>query len=109
MFVFKIKKLRIEKNLSIYRLSKITKLSHSYLSELENNKVFNPSLATMYKIARSLDTSIDNLFYTTFDIEDLKQEMYKRIDKYGINSKEALEVSQIIDLLINIKMKELDN
>jgi len=48
------------------------------------------------------------LFYTTFDIDDLKQEMYRRIDEYGINSKEVLEVSQLIDLLINIKMKELD-
>lgn len=31
--------------------------------------------------------------------------MYRRIDEYGIDSKEALEVSQVIDLLINIKMK----
>ena len=31
--------------------------------------------------------------------------MYRRIDEYGLDSKEALEVSQVIDLLINIKMK----
>ena len=31
--------------------------------------------------------------------------MYRRIDEYGIDSKEVLEVSQVIDLLINIKMK----
>lgn len=108
MFVFKIKELRLKRNITIYRLSKITKLSHSYLSELENNKVFNPSLATMYKIAKCLNVSIEDLFYTIADIEELKQEMYKRIDKHGINSKEALEVSQLIDLLINIKMKGLD-
>ena len=31
--------------------------------------------------------------------------MYLRIDEYGIDSKEVLEVSQVVDLLINIKMK----
>ena len=31
--------------------------------------------------------------------------MYRRIDEYGLDSKEVLEVSQVIDLLINIKMK----
>lgn len=69
MFVFVIRNVREKRNMSLYRLVKLTGLSYSYLSELENNKVFNPSLKTMYKIAN------------------------------------ALEVSQIIDLLINIKMK----
>ena len=32
--------------------------------------------------------------------------MYRRIDEYGRNSKEVLEVSQVIDLLINIKMNK---
>ena len=32
--------------------------------------------------------------------------MYRRINKYGIDSKEVLEVSQVIDLLINIKMNK---
>ena len=45
------------------------------------------------------------MFYSELDIENLKEEMYRRINKYGIDSKEVLEVSQVIDLLINIKMK----
>ena len=39
-------------------------------------------------------------------IDDLKKEMYFRIEKYGINSREVMEVSQVIDLLINIKMNK---
>ena len=31
--------------------------------------------------------------------------MYRRIDEYGLDSKEVMEVSQVIDLLINVKMK----
>ncbi len=108
MFVFVIKSVRKKENISLYKLSKSTELSYSYLSELENNKVFNPSLKTMYKIATALEVKVDDLFYSELDIEDLKEEMYNKIDVYGINSKEALEVSQIIDLLINVKMKKRD-
>ena len=106
MFVFVIRNVRKKKNLSLYRLMKITGLSYSYLSELENNKVFNPSLSTMYKIANALEVKIDDLFYSELDIGNLKKEMYRRIDEYGLDSKEVMEVSQIIDLLINVKMKK---
>lgn len=106
MFVFVIKNIREKKNITIYRLSKITGINRSYLTQLENNKKFNPSLEVMYKIANALDVKIDDLFYTELDINTLKEIMYDKIDKYGINSKEALEVSQIIDLLINIKMNK---
>lgn len=105
MFVFVIKNVRKSKNITLYRLVKITGLSYSYLSELENNKVYNPSLKTMYSIARALEVKVDDLFYSELDIDSLKEEMYKRIDLYGINSKEVMEVSQIIDLLINVKLK----
>lgn len=83
----------------------MTNIARTYLVELENNKKFNPSLKTMYKIANALEVKVDDLFYSELDIENLKEEMYRRIDEYGIDSKEVLEVSQVIDLLINIKMK----
>lgn len=106
MFVFVVKNVREKKNISLYKLMKETGLSYSYLSELENNKVFNPTLRTMYKIAKALEVKVDDLFYSELDIDNLKEEMYHRIDVYGIDSKEVLEVSQVIDLLINIKMKK---
>ncbi len=105
MFVFVIKNVRKSKNITLYRLVKITGLSYSYLSELENNKVYNPSLKTMYSIAKALNVKVDDLFYSELDIDSLKEEMYKRIDLYGINSKEVMEISQVIDLLINVKLK----
>ena len=52
-----------------------------------------------------METRFFILFNYTNDINNLKEEMYRRIDEYGLDSKEALEVSQVIDLLINIKMK----
>nr|DAI88300.1 MAG TPA: helix-turn-helix domain protein [Caudoviricetes sp.] len=107
MIVFRIKQIRESKNITAYRLAKDTNISRSYLSELENNKKMNVSLEVLVNIADYLNVNVKDLFYTTFDIKSLKQELYNRIDKYGINSKEALEVSQIIDLLINIDMRKL--
>lgn len=106
MFVFVIRNIRLKKSLTIYQLSKMTNIARTYLVELENNKKFNPSLKTMYKIANALEVKVDDLFYSELDIDNLKEEMYRRIDEYGLHSKEVMEISQIIDLLINIKMKD---
>lgn len=105
MFIFAIKNIRLQKKISISKLSKTTELSRTYIRELENNKRLNVSLSALYRISTALDVNVKDLFYTKFDIKDLKQEMYKRIDKYGLDSKEVLEVSQLIDLLINIDMQ----
>lgn len=107
MIVFRIKQIRESKNITAYKLSKDTKISRSYLSELENNKNMNVSLNILITIANYLNVNVKDLFYTTLDINGLKEKMYKRIDKFGINSPEVLEISQIIDLLVNIDMKKL--
>ena len=106
MFVFVIKNIREKKNITIYRLSKMTGINRPYLTQLENNKKFNPSLKIMYKIANALEVKVDDLFYSELDLNKLKKEMYRRIDVYGLDSKEVMEVSHVIDLLINIKMKK---
>lgn len=107
MIVFRIKDVRIQKNVSLKKLSKLTDLSRGYLFDLENNRKTNPTLNTLLKISDVLDVNVKELFYTALDIDALKQEMYRRIDEFGINSKEALEVSELIDLLVNLKMKEV--
>lgn len=106
MLVFNIKNIRISKNISIKKLSKQTGLSRTYIRELENQRKANPTLASLNKIAIALKVNVKDLFYSTIEIEKLRKEMHKRIDEFGINSKEVLEVSQIIDLLVNIKMNE---
>lgn len=84
MFIFRIKEVRKKKNISLYKLSKLTGIARGYLSDLENNKKTNPSLSTMYKISVALNVNIRKLFYATADINKLKQEMYRRIDKYRL-------------------------
>ena len=107
MFVFNVKKIREKQNISIRKLSQMTDISRTYLSNLENNKRVNPTLSSLYSIATALNVDVKDLFYSDIELGKLKKEMYKRIDKYGINSLEALEISQIIDLLINIDLRKL--
>ena len=108
MYVFVIKKLREIKNISINKLAKLSGVSRSYIIELENNQKTNPTMSTLRKIAEALDVNIKELFYSELEINKLKEEMYARIDKYGIGSAEVLEVSQILDLLINLEMEKED-
>lgn len=105
MYVFAIKYIRKNKNMSLYELSKRTGISRTYLRNLENNKSLNPTLFILQKIAEELEVNIKDLFYSLNELNNLKEEMHNRIDKYGLDSKEVLEISQIIDLLINIKFK----
>ena len=108
MFIFRIKEVREQKNISLYKLSKYTGISRSYLSDLENNRKTNPSLETMYKISTALNVNIRKLFYATADINKLKRELNRRIDVFGLNSVQVMEISQILDLLINIEIQEKD-
>lgn len=107
MIIFRIKEIRKNKNITAYQLSKKVGITRAYLSELENGKRLNPTLRILSDIAEALEVNIKDLFYTELDIDDLKEEMYRRIDEYGLDSNEAMEISRIIDLLVNIKMRKL--
>ena len=106
MLIFNIKSIRKKKNLTLYKMSELTGISRTYLRKLENNKALNPTAFILKKISEALNVNMKDLFYTELDLNNLKKEMYKRINKYGINSPEVLEISQIIDLLINVDMQE---
>lgn len=106
MYIFNIKKIRKTKGISLNKLHNLSGVSKSYLSNLENNKTFNPTMFILEKISEALQVDIKDLFYSEAEIEKLKKEMYRRIDEYGLNSKKAIEISQIIDLLINLKIKK---
>lgn len=106
MIVFNIRNIRKSKKISLRKLSDMSGISRAYLYDLESNRRFNPTLFILQKIAEVLEVDIKDLFYSLNELDILKEEMYRRIDKYGRNSKEVLEVSQVVDLLINIKMNE---
>lgn len=105
MFIFVIKNIRESKNISLKELSEETGVSKSYLFELENNKRLNVTLDKLYKISTALDVNVKDLFYTSLDIETLRKELHNRINEYGLDSDKVMEVSKLIDLLVNINFK----
>ncbi len=46
-----LKNQRILKNLSLRQVEKLTDISNAYLSQLENDKIKNPSISTLHKLA----------------------------------------------------------
>lgn len=50
-----------EKNITIYRLAKDSGLSISYVWEICKGKKRNPSIGTISKIAKVLNTTVDEL------------------------------------------------
>ena len=62
MIVFKIKEIRESENITLYTLSKATRITRSYLRDLENNKKSNPTLQTLCKIAKFFNKDVKDLF-----------------------------------------------
>ena len=103
MIVFVIKHLREEKGLSRYKLAKLAGISKPYLILLQYKKTINPTLHVLESIANVLNVNVKKLFYSELDVEELREEMYRRIEVFGLDSKEVYEISQIIDLLLNVE------
>lgn len=57
----KIRKLRKDKNLTQEKLAELAKVDPKTIIEIEGGKRKNPTLKTINKIARSLNSSSDNL------------------------------------------------
>ena len=103
MIVFVIKHFCEEKVFWRYKLAKFVGISKPYLIFLEENKRMNPTLHVLESIANVLNVNIKKLFYSELDVEELREEMYHRIEVFGLDSKEVYEISQIIDLLLNVE------
>ena len=56
-----ISKIAKEKNITMYRLAKESDLSMSYVWEICKGKKENPSITVISKIARVLNTTVDEL------------------------------------------------
>lgn len=61
----KIKKIRKERNLTLRALAKKSGISSfSYIRNIEEEIVKDPSISTVVKLAKALETSIDDLVKT---------------------------------------------
>lgn len=61
MNIEKIKKIMEEKNITLYRLSKITDLNESNLGKIISGKIKDPRISYVKAIADALEVSIDEI------------------------------------------------
>lgn len=57
----RLRRARLEKGISLRELARLSNVSASFLSQIENGKS-QPSVATLFEFARQLDVPIDTLF-----------------------------------------------
>lgn len=63
MYFNKLKKIRLEKGLTLQELANKTQISAGYLCHLENGTRVNPSIDVMEKISKALDKTIFEIFF----------------------------------------------
>ena len=104
--IFIIKEIREYRGISLRELSKLTNISYSYLSKLENNKIKNVNHQILYKISRILGTKRLTINKNLVQLFLIKKCLNYYITTKGINSREVLTISKILDKLFVLFLKE---
>jgi len=99
IFGLKLRQIRMEKNLSLFGLSKLTKISKSYLNEIEKGKKY-PKTDKIALLANVLEVPYDNLVSLKLDKnlaplgEILQSKILKEIplDLFGIKETDLIDI-----------------
>jgi XRE family transcriptional regulator, master regulator for biofilm formation len=81
----RVKKLRLEKKISLSELAEQAGVAKSYLSSLERNLQRNPSIQFLEKIAAVLNVPVDNLIHEHINKDELDSEWINLV-KEAMNS-----------------------
>lgn len=66
-----LKNILIKKNLSIYKLAKLSTISDGRLNQIINNKTKDPQISTVVKIAKALELTNDEFAQLCgYEVED---------------------------------------
>lgn len=81
----RVKKLRLEKRMSLSELAEQAGVAKSYLSSLERNLQRNPSIQFLEKIASVLNVPVDHLIYEQINKDELDSD-WMTLVKEAMNS-----------------------
>lgn len=104
MLIFLIKEIRKIKKISLKQLQEKTDISISYLSNIENNKVKNPSLFVIVKIAQALEMKLDDLYFVYGEINSMKKALNIFSEAYGLYDERTIKFSKEVNKVINKKI-----
>jgi XRE family transcriptional regulator, fatty acid utilization regulator len=108
IFGLKVKQIRTAKDLSLFKLSKITGLSKSYINEIEKGKKY-PKTDKIILLAEAFDVSYDELVSLKLDknlapvAEILQSNLLQEIplDLFGIEERDLIEIISNAPLKVN--------
>ncbi|WML49872.1 helix-turn-helix domain-containing protein [Neobacillus sp. PS3-34] len=75
----RVKKLRLEKRMSISELAEQAGVAKSYISSLERNLQRNPSIQFLEKISAVLNVPVDHLIHEQTNADELDSEWMKLV------------------------------
>ncbi|MDF2856329.1 MAG: helix-turn-helix protein [Neobacillus sp.] len=87
----RVKKLRLEKKMSLSELAEQAGVAKSYLSSLERNLQTNPSIQFLEKIATVLNVPVDHLIHEQINKDDLDSDwmnLVKDAMKSGVSKEQ---------------------
>jgi XRE family transcriptional regulator, master regulator for biofilm formation len=87
----RVKKLRLEKRMSLSELAEQAGVAKSYLSSLERNLQTNPSIQFLEKIATVLSVPVDHLIHEQINKDDLDSDwmnLVKDAMKSGVSKEQ---------------------
>jgi XRE family transcriptional regulator, master regulator for biofilm formation len=87
----RVKKLRLEKKMSLSELAEKAGVAKSYLSSLERNLQTNPSIQFLEKIATVLSVPVDHLIHEQINKDDLDSDwmnLVKDAMKSGVSKEQ---------------------
>ncbi|WP_018664686.1 helix-turn-helix domain-containing protein [Heyndrickxia acidiproducens] len=99
----RIKELRLKKGLSINQLAERAGVSKSYISYIEREIRFNPSLEFLTKIAKPLDTTVEYLLQDVLTprnnlFDEEWESLLEEAIKEGMNKEDFIRMKNFIFL-----------
>ncbi|MBD8071322.1 helix-turn-helix domain-containing protein [Bacillus sp. PS06] len=99
-----IREIRVDKGISLNKLSKLSGVSKSYISFIERGKQTNPSISVIERIASALDIDVDVLLSKEKNKENdtLNEEIValaKRMSTSDLSNQNIKMLQELLDLL----------
>lgn len=97
-----LKDIRALKNLSLRHVEAFTKISNAYLSQLENDKIKNPSISTLHKLSDFYKIDFSDLLEVAGIAKSKKSSKKKSVSGFALSS-EPLTAEEEEELIKYLK------
>lgn len=103
MYLFLLEEIMKEKAVDIEDLAKETGLSIDYLQDLKNNVFSDTNVSKIYKIAKALEVSMEDLMYPIDQYEALKKELESLTKEQRGDTMKVVKMQSILKKLEEIR------